>query len=215
MTAESIIFDLDGTLWDSSESVAASWTQALRQMEEPLVSHMTVTVQDMHRIMGKTMDEIAAILFPDAAPEKRMEILGRCMEHENSYISEHGGRLFEDEEQTLKKLCETHRLFIVSNCQKGYIESFLQFSGYGRFFTDFMCWGDTMLPKSHTVKALMERNSCRSAVYVGDTQGDCDASFYADIPFIHAAYGFGNISTPDRVAAVADSLSSLTLIIKA
>lgn len=209
MTAESIIFDLDGTLWDSSESVAESWTEALRLMDEPAVSGMTVTIQDMHRIMGKTMDEIADTLFPMLPQKQRMDILGKCMEHENAYISRHGGRLFECETETLEKLSQSHRLFIVSNCQKGYIEAFLQFSGYGRFFADHMCWGDTEMPKSYTIKALMERCGCKSAVYVGDTQGDCDASFDAGIPFIHAAYGFGEISTPEKVAAAIPSLSAL------
>ncbi len=40
----------------------------------------------------------------------------------------------------------------------------------------------------------MERNSLDRAVYVGDTQGDLDASDSAGVPFIHAAYGFGTVN---------------------
>ena len=213
MTTESIIFDLDGTLWDSSDSVAKSWDEALRQMDEPAVADIRITQQDLHRTMGMSMDEIAAVLFPMLSPDRQMEILGRCMDHENNYIAEHGAELFENEKETLERLSEKHRLFIVSNCQKGYIEAFLNYSGYGHFFTDFMCWGDTEMPKSFTIRKLMERNGCTDAVYVGDTQGDCDASFDAGIPFIHAAYGFGSITTPDRKAAEIHSLEELCNIL--
>ena len=37
---DSIIFDVDGTLWDATEIVAAAWTEALRQAYDP---QMTVT----------------------------------------------------------------------------------------------------------------------------------------------------------------------------
>lgn len=31
MKVESLIFDMDGTLWDSAENVARSWTEVLRR----------------------------------------------------------------------------------------------------------------------------------------------------------------------------------------
>lgn len=205
---ESIIFDLDGTLWDSSDSVAEAWTTVLRQQDDPAISRITVTKENMFAIMGKAMDKIAAILFPMLNTDTQMELLQKCMDYENGYVAQHGGSLFADE-MVLSDLAKNRRLFIVSNCQKGYIEAFLTFSGFGRYFTDHMCWGDTLKPKSFTIRELMTRNGCTDAAYVGDTQGDCDASYDAGIPFIHAAYGFGSISTPDRVNA---SISSLDLL---
>lgn len=43
----------------------------------------------------------------------------------------------------------------------------------------------------------MERNQLKSAVYVGDTEGDENAAHTAGIPFIHAAYGFGKAKNPE------------------
>ena len=54
----------------------------------------------------------------------------------------------------------------------------------------------------------MKKYSCKSAVYVGDTDGDCQEARRADIPFVHAAYGFGEISCMESVIASADSFSS-------
>ena len=56
-----ILFDLDGTLWDSAEGVADSWNDELAQMGRP----ERCDAAWVHGIMGKTMDVTAAT---DAAP---------------------------------------------------------------------------------------------------------------------------------------------------
>lgn len=214
MSYNNIIFDLDGTLWDSSENVAAAWTASLRELAHPALKGMQITQQDMHRIMGKAMDEIADILFPMLSPDERMEVLGKCMEDENRFIAKHGGRIFDGVYEALKELSQEYDLFIVSNCQKGYIEAFLEYSGYGELFMDILCWGDTHQPKDRSIRALMERNDCTNAVYVGDTEGDCIASLNAGIPFIHAAYGFGTLTSPEKATAVINDISQLIEIMK-
>ena len=55
-----LIFDMDGTLWDSSENVAASWTEKIRELKYDLPD---ITQKDIMGVMGLTMDKIADILF--------------------------------------------------------------------------------------------------------------------------------------------------------
>ena len=43
----------------------------------------------------------------------------------------------------------------------------------------------------------MERNNLKSPVYVGDTQGDLQSAIDANIPFVFAEYGFGNVDRYD------------------
>ena len=194
MKAESIIFDMDGTLWDSSENVAASWTEAVRTCGDPMLRNMTITGEDIRGVMGLPMTDIAKKLFPQLSETRQSEILDKCTENENNYLAVHGGILYPEIEETLNALSENHRLFIVSNCQCGYIEAFFEFCGLERLFSDYLCWGDTLKPKGETIRLLMKKNLCESAVYVGDTQGDFNSARAAGIPFIHAAYGFGSLS---------------------
>lgn len=196
MQVESLIFDMDGTLWDSSENVAASWTRIIQQ--QPDVDRI-ITRADIQSIMGMPMDAIARRFFPEMEPERQMALMYACTEDENAYLAEYGGELYDRLEETLAALSQNHRLFIVSNCQSGYIEAFLAHYGFGKYFQGIMCWGDTHKAKGETIKALMEQHNIVDAAYVGDIQGDCDSARYAGIRFIHAAYGFGRVQEPDAV----------------
>ncbi|MBP1561730.1 MAG: HAD family hydrolase [Oscillospiraceae bacterium] len=184
-----IIFDLDGTLWDSSKEVLHAWNEVL----ESRVGR-TYTLEDMHSYMGKTLEEIAAMMLPEYDENQRMEIMAECGKNEYAYLKKHGGVLFDGLEDMLKRLSEKYKLFIVSNCQSGYIELFLEYYGLGGYFADTECPGETGLGKGENIRIIIERNKLDRAVYIGDTQGDCNASDFAGIPFIHAAYGFGKIN---------------------
>jgi phosphoglycolate phosphatase len=183
---------MDGTLWDSAANVAVSWNLALR---ESGITDRTLTGADIQSVMGKTMDEIADILFGDMEKAERTRLLVLCCERENEYLREHGGELYPGVEETLKTLQERYHLYIVSNCQSGYIEAFLEYYGFGHYFEDIECFGNNGFPKGDNIRLVAERNQLDKAVYVGDIQGDYDASCKAGVAFLHAAYGFGTIDT--------------------
>jgi phosphoglycolate phosphatase len=186
-----ILFDLDGTLWDSSAQVADSWVLALK--DYPQVKQR-ITRASIQSVMGKPMDEIGEILFGELCEEERKNVLKHCMEVENAYIREHGGVLFEGIEDALARLKETYHLFIVSNCQVGYIEAFLAYYGLERYFDDYESYGGTGLTKGENIRLVAQRNHLEAAVYVGDTQGDYEAAVAAEMPFIHARTGYGSVS---------------------
>ena len=68
---DSIIFDVDGTIWDSTESVAASWNKAIRESSD---LDLTLEPVSLSRVFGKTMTEIADALFPALETDKRMKV---------------------------------------------------------------------------------------------------------------------------------------------
>ena len=98
---QGIIFDMDGTLWDSADGVAKSWTQVVRKEYR---KDMVITEQDIKSVMGKTMDVIGDIFFPDLTPEGRKELVGKCGDWENEYLRRNGGKLYPELEETIKKL---------------------------------------------------------------------------------------------------------------
>lgn len=186
-----ILFDLDGTLWDSSKEVAISWKEALKKRAG---QEMEITTEMIQGVMGKSMTEIADILFGEYDPQTRQEILQYCCEEENEYIRRHGGQLLPGLEETLQQLrTQGYCLYIVSNCQVGYIEAFLEHHKLEQYFDDFESFGGTGREKSYNIRLVAERSHLDCAAYVGDTQGDYLAAAKAGMPFIHARTGYGTV----------------------
>lgn len=156
-----IIFDMDGTLWDSAANVAESWNLAIKQDGSV---DKKLTEQDIQGVMGKTMDVIADILFPELEKEARMKLLDQCCSMENDYLREHGGVLYPKLEETLSALKEKYPLYIVSNCQSGYIEAFLDHYGFGKYFEDIECYGNNLKQKGDNIRLLADRNGLTEAV---------------------------------------------------
>ena len=114
-----IIFDMDGTLWDSAKAVADSWSDIV---VEKYGEEHRIFEDDIKAVMGKPMNELADIIFDFVEDEdERYELLDVCGKYENEYLVKHGGVLYPDLEDTFKKLKENYNLYIVSNCQRGYI----------------------------------------------------------------------------------------------
>ncbi|SIT73074.1 HAD family hydrolase [Edaphobacillus lindanitolerans] len=199
---DSIIFDLDGTLWDSRGTVAKAWTQVVKDSDSV---RREVTEKDLKGTMGLQIHEIADVLFDDLSKEERMKLIRACCRQELPDLERDGGELYEGLEETLSKLAETYRLFIVSNCQEGYIESFYAYHGLGHYFEDFENPGRTGLSKGENIRLIIERNGLQSPVYVGDTEGDRTAAEFAGIPFVFASYGFGQPRRYDaRIGSVGE-----------
>ncbi len=199
---DGIIFDMDGTLWDSVESITAAWNVVFSR------NGLTyqATPADIQAQMGKPMPAIFAALLPDLSEDMLRKIEEDCCKYENEYLSVHGGILYPALEDTLRTLSAEYPLFIVSNCQGGYIEAFFNCHKLDRYFKDYECWGRTLLSKAENIKLVMERNGLENPVYVGDTDLDGKSSREAGISFIHAAYGFG---TTDDCDASISSVSEL------
>lgn len=184
-----ILFDLDGTLWDSSANVIEAWNECIAKQSS---LGLRFTQDDMKSFMGKTLEQIADLMFPMLPREERLSLIRKCTDAEHEYLLTHPSCYFPNERETLETLHREYFLAVVSNCQDGYIQIFLDQCGFGELFSDFECAGRTGLDKAGNIRLVIERNKLTSCVYVGDTVMDGEAARAAGVPFIHAGYGFGS-----------------------
>lgn len=204
MKAESLIFDIDGTLWDSTALVAKGYNRHLCSIG---LDHLQVTAEQLKTLFGRTMTEIADVIFDEIGIPERYVIMEDCMAEEHVVLEEDPCDIaYPNVKETLERLHENNRLFIVSNSQSGYPQLLIEKLGIGHLIEGHLCFGDTGTCKGETIRTLMEKHNITDAFYIGDTQGDMEASYMAGLPFVFCRYGFG---TPEKWDAEVGSFEQL------
>lgn len=205
-----IILDIDGTLWNTTGVVATAWNKAVSESGIEELKNLHITDKILQKEFGKPMDVIADDLFGDIDAKKKADLLEVCCEYEHKAIAENKEDLtYANVRETLFELSKNNRLYIVSNCQNGYIELVMEKNGIEDIISDIECFGRTGLQKDENIRLLMDRNDIDEAVYVGDTLGDFEASRKAGVKFIFCEYGFGDVSNPDAVIKDFSELSDM------
>ena len=207
MNVESLIFDIDGTLWDSRQLVAEGYNI---QLEREGLSHLAVDAEMLRPLFGKVMTEIADVILASIDPSERYALMERCMKTENDYLFANECRIgYPRVKETLAELAKRYRLFIVSNSQCGYPELCIEKLGLSEYVEGHMCFGDTGTSKGQTILTLIRKHNIGSCVYIGDTQGDLEACREAGVPFIFAAYGLGSADAWDAKIEAIDQLLTM------
>jgi phosphoglycolate phosphatase len=208
MVIDAVVFDLDGTLWDTSASCAVGWNRVLTRHRIPF---RPITEHDVRGVTGRPHDECIREVFASLTEAHILTLAAETQTEDNRAIAELGGELFAGVDAGVRRLSARYPLYIVSNCQRGYIETFFQWTRLGGCFRDFECWGNTGLSKTQNLRVLIDRNRLQHPVFVGDTPGDQTAARDCDVAFIHAAYGFGECQAPDYRFSSFSALTSWLL----
>lgn len=188
-----LIFDMDGTLWDATDSYARTWNETSRR----LGFESRVTGKRLLRFMGKPLADIFDGLFTDGMPVDKDTYMQRLLVVEAEMMPLIGGTLMEGVATGLHRLARHYPLMMVSNCSATGLRNFLAFTKLHDCFVDTLTNGETHLSKAENIELIMRRNGADSAVYVGDTQHDCDETHRARQRFAFVEYGFGSCADAD------------------
>lgn len=202
---DSLIFDMDGTLWDAVDSYVTIWNDTLAQCN---IEAPSVTRQQLLSLMGKHLDQILATLVPSHAGDSAL--LNCINDNERTMMPVLGGKLYPLVEETLRQLHGKYRLFMVSNCGSHGLENFLDITGLRPLFTDALSAGQTMRPKHVNICTLIQRYNLKAPCYVGDTETDAQAAKLAGIPMIWCSYGFGTVGEANATIDTFPQLCNVT-----
>lgn len=204
-----ILFDLDGTLWDSTEAAAQIWSEVAAGY--PQITE-GITGLKLKHLYGLPLEEIAGKLFPSVPEELALQVMEECVRVQCPILAQGGGRLLGNVEAVFREIRSRYKIMIVSNCKSGYIEAFLEAHQLAGLVDDFTCPGETGKLKADNIRLICRRNQIElsEAVYVGDTVSDELAAHEAGVPFIYAAYGFG---TSEHYEYRLEKLEALPLLL--
>jgi len=205
---DSIIFDLDGTIWNSCPNIAKAWNKAFNELELKI----TITAKDIENVAGKPYKECTDIILrennkKEEVYKKHPDIVEILNKYEENELKESGGVYYKNAIEGIKELSKRYKVFIVSNCQDWYLELFFGKSKLKKHLSGYDCNGMSHLPKSEMLKNMKEKYKLKNPVYIGDTLGDEKSTYKADLDFIHVSYGFG--TSESKKTKIVDSFSEL------
>ncbi|MFA7277781.1 MAG: HAD-IA family hydrolase [Candidatus Gracilibacteria bacterium] len=183
-----LIFDIDGTLWNASPATAKGWSKALKDFNIDQI----ITAEQNSSVAGNPNRTCIEILMPGLC-EKYPGLEEKLDECEIEAIKEMGGTFYPGALESIRELALSRQVFLVSNCQDWYMESFLEFSGLREVVTAFDCHGMSGVPKGEMLKNMKAKFGLEGTTYIGDTVGDQKAAREAGMEFIRAGWGFGKV----------------------
>lgn len=203
---DSLIFDMDGTLWDAVDSYCEIWNVTSGQLGIDRV----VTRDELIDLMGCTIDVIMERLFRgrEVDTERYLDLLDR---NERLMMPRLGGRLYPDVMRRIPELSRRYRLFMASNCGSDGLRNFLKFTKLEPYFEDTITYGETLKDKQWNIRVIADRNNLKNPLYIGDTAGDCRSAHQAGVKMLNVTYGFGYAEQADYFADSFDSMARMLL----
>ncbi|MGF7037200.1 HAD family hydrolase [Mucilaginibacter lappiensis] len=200
---DSLIFDMDGTLWDAVDTYANSWNLVFEKLDIKRI----IGRNDLMQLMGMEGKKLTKVLMPDFDDDKAQGIYMDVNETRRQILPTSGGVMYGGVTEGIKQLATKYKLFILSNCAIGIIPLFISWAGIEDDITDSMAYGQNNMPKHHNMQLLIDKHQLKEPVYIGDTNGDAEQTRMAGIPFIFVTYGFGKT---DDYELKFDDFESLT-----
>ncbi|MEN9919374.1 MAG: hypothetical protein RL662_1810 [Bacteroidota bacterium] len=203
MKPDSLIFDMDGTLWDAVDTYAHCWTEVLNKNG----IDCKLTKADIQGYMGMEAKQIYKEIFPDLSEAMIEKIYLDIITKTDEALPVMGGKIYDDVLEGIEQLSKKYKLFMLSNCQKGSIKDFMNFTDTKPYFIDYIEYGSNFEPKHINMKTLIDQYNLKAPMYVGDTDSDRKQSDLASVPFVFVSWGFG---TTDSYALKFDKMKELT-----
>ena len=187
MKKGSIIFDLDGTLWEVTDVTLESVNIITKKYNIKEVSRETIC-----SVFGLNRIDSSKKYFPDLDSNMALKLIDEVAVIIDSKLKENGGNVYDHVKDVIIALSKEYDLYIVSNTSRyEYIEAFLNPTKLKDYFIDYIPASALKLTKEEAIRKVIKDYKIKNAVYVGDTKKDYDAAAKANIPFVQAKYGFG------------------------
>lgn len=196
MTTRHVVFDLDGTLVDSAAGILKSMGDAL------LNRGMEPKVALTSEIIGPPLMKTLALVSGADEPQLLAELAADFKRQYDS-TGYQSSLPYPGISDALKELFDQGvKLHIATNKRGTPTRLLLDYLNWANLFDSVYCLDELeqCADKGQMLELLLAEQDipALTTLYVGDTEGDAVAAKSNQIPFLHAAWGYGNgaLSTP-------------------
>ncbi|MBN2964149.1 HAD family hydrolase [Sulfurospirillum sp. T05] len=201
-----IIFDMDGTLVDSSHGITCSINHVRRSIGLPFIE-----TEQLVRFINDPDEHLPLRFYGTKEYDPGHKAL--FTEHYLEHCTQ-GLKLYKGVFETLDSLHGEAKLAVATNASDFFAQKMLSHCGIGHYFETIVganTFG-TSKPDPAMLFGLLEslHVSPSEAILVGDSLKDAYAAQNANMPFVYVTWGFGDYqtSTP-HVAHSPDALASI------
>lgn len=198
-----LIFDLDGTLWETGESYIYSYNKACEQLNIPLEKRQGP--EFVLSYLGIKLEELVQTIIPEAPNKYQlgMMLLGGAIEYLVKNPKTYSKNIFD----LFSTLSLKYEIYIISNCPRPFLEAFYTVSGIKQFVT-----GDNTIEDSEKTEIIkkISGNYEEETLFVGDAPSDYEAiGNHQSVKFVYGAYGYKDCETYDYYLKNIDELPEL------
>lgn len=190
---DSLIFDMDGTLWDATDSYVMAWNEGLKSANRI----ETVNNYELNSIMGLERDKVFKKLFPTLSMADYDDVYAAICKAQDRIIPQKCGVFYPFVREGIKILSQKYKIFVLSNCAALTIKQMIVCGNLEKYITDEIAHGFNYKPKWFNINLLVEKYGLKTPLYIGDTSSDEQQCKIAKIPFALVTYGFGTSKNYD------------------
>ena len=215
-TFDAIIFDFDGTLFQTEKLVVYAFEQTFNRLEaEGIYKGAIPNESQMLSVIGNTEKELWENLLPDYREEIHQKANSYLLDYELLGIKEGYGALYPDVVDTLIKLRNKNiPLFIASNGLKEYIDQVAKAFRIEHLFTAMYSAGEYKTEtKTDLVKLIIKEHNIRTGIMVGDRLSDIAAGNDNGLLTIGCQFGFARSGELDEANQIITRFSDILSIL--
>ena len=213
---KAVIFDMDGTLFQTGTILEQSLEEAFAVLRERGDWQGAAPIDEYRNIMGVPLPTVWEAILPGESEETKREMDAYFLEQLIANIKEGKGALYPNAREVFTALrSEGYRVFIASNGLVRYLAAIVEYYGLNEWVTEtFSIEQASTSDKGELVRIIKEKYGVTEGAVVGDRLSDIRAAKANDLFAVGCRFDFAQEQELKEADAVIDNLADLREVLK-